>query len=85
MIYDKDHTIEKKNEEAPTDVVEEIKRIKINNKARWENLNVKDVRDDVDGSVSFSHAPWAHPKTSNSSSNRRRKMKILKTLKNLKS
>lgn len=77
--------LEKKIEEAPADVVEEIKRIKINNEAQGENLNVKDVRDDVDGSVFFSHAPWAHPKTSNRSSNRRRKMKIPKILKTLKS
>ena len=46
---------------------------KKNNEAQWENLNVENVRDDVDDIVSFSLASQKRPKTSNSASRRRRR------------
>lgn len=66
MIYGKDHTTEK-NAEAPVDVVEEIERTTINKEAEGDNLHVEDARDDVDDSLSFSHAPQRRPKCSNGS------------------
>lgn len=50
MIYSEDHAIEK-NKKASTNVAEEIERTKVNNEVQKENLNIADVRDDVDDNV----------------------------------
>ena len=72
MIYGKDHAT-RKNAEAPADVVEKLERTKTNNEAQGDNLNVENVKDDVDDSVSFSLASRKRLKASNNSSRRRRR------------
>lgn len=84
MIYGRDHAI-RKNAKAPTDVVKELEMIEANNEAQWENLNVENMRDDIDDNFSFSLASRKHPKIQTAHQYEGEEMRIRKSLENLKS
>ncbi|KAK9225252.1 hypothetical protein WN943_010293 [Citrus x changshan-huyou] len=64
--------------EAVADVIKKIEKARVSKEAEGgENLNFEGLQDDMDDSMSISHAPKKRPTTSNSSSRKRRRTEDL--------